>query len=167
MVPFGIALRDENSPAPSGTSKQPFVSSRPEPGRPQVLVVDDLPIMRAAIRRLLEHAGMEVVAETGSADETIEALGVHTPDVVVIDLRVNRMDAIGVIRKVRQSHPTTSIVVHTGSARTDLLAKAVEAGAVGVPSRDGTPWELLRAIDRAYRTGTDGAATEQQPSRTP
>jgi CheY-like chemotaxis protein len=160
MVPFGVALRDENTPASPGPSNQPLVPARPRSGRPHVLVVDDLPIMRAAVRRLLEHAGMTVVAETGDADETVAAMSSHTPDVVLIDLRVNRMDALGVIRKVRQSHPAIRIVVHTGSNRSDLLAKAVEAGAIGVPSRDGTPWELLRAIDRAYRTGRNTTGVE-------
>ncbi len=166
MVPFGVALHDENSPASTnsptlpGSSNQSPVPGRPRSGRPRVVVVDELPIMRAAVRRLLELAGMTVVAETGGADETVAALGAHAPDVVVIDLRANRLDALGVIRRVRASHPAIQIVVHTGSAHSELLARAVEAGATGVPSRDGTPWELLRAIDRAYRTGRAAAETE-------
>lgn len=166
MVPFGVALRDDNSPVSTNLptlpddSNQSALPGRPRAGRPRVLVVDDLPIMRAAVRRLLELAGMTVVAETGGADETAAALGALAPDVVVIDLRVNRLDAVGVIRKARQSHPATQIVVHTGSSQSELLARAVEAGATGVPSRDGTPWELLRAIDRAYRTGRNAAGTD-------
>jgi CheY-like chemotaxis protein len=166
MVPFGVALRDDNSPASTNSptlpddSNQSAFPGRPRTGRPRVLVVDDLPIMRAAVRRLLELAGMTVVAETGGADDTVAALGAYTPDVVVIDLRVNRLDAVGVIRKARQSHPATQIVVHTGSSQSELLARAVEAGATGVPSRDGTPWELLRAIDRAYRTARNAAGTD-------
>lgn len=165
MVPFGVALHDDNSPAPTNSPTLPddsnqSASARPRAGRPRVLVVDDLPIMRAAVRRLLELAGMTVVAETGGADDTVAALGAHTPDVLVIDLRVNRLDAVGVIRKARQSHPGTQIVVHTGSSQSELLARAVEAGATGVPSRDGTPWELLRAIDRAYRTARNTAGTD-------
>jgi CheY-like chemotaxis protein len=165
MVPFGVALHDDNSPASTNFPTPPDDSNqsapgRPRAGRPRVLVVDDLPIMRAAVRRLLELAGMTVVAETGAADDTVAALSAHAPDVVVIDLRVNRLDAVGVIRKARQSHPATQIVVHTGSSQSELLARAVEAGATGVPSRDGTPWELLRAIDRAYRTGRNTAATD-------
>ena len=166
MAPFGVALHDDNSPASTNTPTQPEDSNqtaspmRSRAGRPRVVVVDDLPVMRAAVRRLLELAGMTVVAETGGADDTAAALDAHTPDVVVIDLRVNRLDAVGVIRKARQSHPATQIVVHTGASQSGLLARAVQAGATGVPSRDGTPWELLRAIDRAYRTGRNAAGAD-------
>jgi CheY-like chemotaxis protein len=159
MVPFGVALRDENFPVAPARSNQSSLPARPRSGRPHVLVVDDLPIMRAAVRRLLEHAGMTVVAETGAAEQTIAALAAHAPDVVLIDLRMTRMDVLGVIRRLRQAHPAVQVVVHTGSSRSDLLQRAVEAGATGVPSRDGTPWELVRAIDRAYRTGRNVAGT--------
>jgi DNA-binding NarL/FixJ family response regulator len=161
MVPFGVALRDENSPVAPARSNRSSLSARSRAGRPHVVVVDDLPVMRSAVRRLLEHAGMTVVAETGSADQTLAALAAHVPDVVLIDLRMSRMDAPGVIRRLRDTHPAVQVVVHTGSSPSDLLARAVEAGATGVPGRDGTPWELVRAIDRAYRTGRSVAGTGQ------
>jgi DNA-binding NarL/FixJ family response regulator len=162
MIPNGAALRDQNPPEPSKSSSRSAKPVPPKPAatggrgpgaeRPRVVVVDDLPIMRSAVCSLLEHAGMRVVAETGDEAETVAATRELSPDVVVLDLRVTRMDAVATIRMLRQAAPTVQLIAHVGTGGTELAGPAGKAGATLVPNRDGTPWELLRAIDRAYRS---------------
>jgi DNA-binding NarL/FixJ family response regulator len=154
MIPNGAALRDQNPSEPSKSSSRsvkPAVVT-PKAERPRVVVVDDLPIMRSAVCSLLEHAGMRVVAETGDQAETVAAARELAPDVVVVDLRVTRMDAVATIRSLREADPSVQLIAHVGTGRTELAGPAGRAGATLVPTLDGTPWELLRAIDRAYRS---------------
>jgi DNA-binding NarL/FixJ family response regulator len=146
MLPFGAVLRDPTRPSPQA-----------RPGRPRVLVVDDLPLMREAICRMLEHAGMTVVAATGDQPRTLSAVRDLAPDVILLDLRMRHVDALDVIRSIKQLDQAAQVVVHMGPSRPDLMAQALEAGAATVPARDGTPWELLRAVDRAYRTRRSSA----------
>jgi DNA-binding NarL/FixJ family response regulator len=164
MIPNGAALRDQNPSEPSKSSSRAVTPAAPRPAaprpaavapkaeRPRVVVVDDLPIMRSAVCSLLEHAGMRVVAETGDEAETVAAARKLSPDVVVFDLRVTRMDAVATIRSLREADPSVQLIAHVGTGRTELAGPAGKAGATVVPTRDGTPWELLRAIDRAYRS---------------
>jgi DNA-binding NarL/FixJ family response regulator len=155
MLPYGAALRDPNPSEPSNSSTR---SATPNAERPRVLVVDDLPIMRSAVCSLLEHAGMRVVGDTGDEASTVAAAAELSPDVVVIDLRVTRMDALATITGLRKADPSVQLVAHVGTGRTELAGPAGKAGATLVPTRDGTPWELLRAIDRAYRSRRKAAA---------
>jgi DNA-binding NarL/FixJ family response regulator len=159
MIPNGAALRDQNPSEPSKSSSHSAkpvaarpAAARPKAERPRVIVVDDLPIMRSAVCSLLEHAGMRVVAETGEQAETVAATRKLSPDVVVVDLRVTRMDAVATIRSLREADPSVQLIAHVGTGGTELAGPAAKEGATLVPTRDGTPWELLRAIDRAYRS---------------
>jgi CheY-like chemotaxis protein len=180
MLPYGTVLRDPdtNSSQPSNHPKSsltelpppdsadrfpaplPGVGGRPHAGRPRVLLVDDLPIMRAAVRSLLEHAGMSVVGETADEASTVALIGTSRPDVVMVDLRMTRHDGLSAIRRVRVADPTVQVVAYVGPGRGDLSGQATEAGATLVPDRDGIPFELLRTIDRAYRTRRNTATTD-------
>ncbi len=70
------------------------------------LVVDDDPSIREAIVLLLEDMGVPHVSEAGDGVQAIEALNGPTPDVMVLDLMMPRMDGIEVLRAIRMGKTT-------------------------------------------------------------
>jgi DNA-binding NarL/FixJ family response regulator len=82
----------------------------------RVLIADDEVLLRAGIARLLERAGMEVVAEAGDAREALEAVVEHRPDVAICDVQMppdGTDDGLRLAITIRKDHPRTSVVVLT------------------------------------------------------
>jgi CheY-like chemotaxis protein len=95
-----------------------------------VLIVDD----NAAIRRLLRRAMLDTASDVWECSDGAEALAVYTdhrPDVVLMDIRMPRMDGLTATRQIRQFHPAARVVVVTDYDDEDLRKAASEAGACG------------------------------------
>ena len=89
--------------------------ARPMPAL-RVLIADDEVLLRAGIARLLERAGMEVVAEAGDADEALQAVIEHRPDVAICDVQMppdGTDDGLRLAIAIRRDHPQTAVVVLT------------------------------------------------------
>src|SRR5512143_3863602 len=97
-----------------------------EPGRPdrqwsvrsggplmRVLLADDHQLLRQAIRRALEDAGMTVVAEAADGGEAVRLAGELRPDVVVMDVSMPVLDGIEATRRVHADWPELPIVILT------------------------------------------------------
>ena len=70
----------------------------------RVLIVDDQPVVRAGVARILgPDDGFEVVAECDDGDEVVAAVGAHRPDVVLMDVRMRRMDGVTATRQLRDT----------------------------------------------------------------
>jgi EAL domain-containing protein (putative c-di-GMP-specific phosphodiesterase class I) len=97
--------------------------AREAPAR--VLVIDDEPLMRKLLGRLLTSAGYEVVVTEGGA-EAIELLWQNTFDVVISDVNMPGVDGIEVLRFVRQRDPDLPVILVTACASTDTAIGAVQ-----------------------------------------
>jgi EAL domain-containing protein (putative c-di-GMP-specific phosphodiesterase class I) len=98
-------------------------AARAAPAR--VLVIDDEPLMRKLLGRLLTSAGYEVVVTEGGA-EAIELLWHSTFDVVVSDVNMPGVDGIEVLRFVRERDPDLPVILVTACASTDTAIGAVQ-----------------------------------------
>ncbi|WP_233243663.1 MULTISPECIES: response regulator transcription factor [Solirubrobacterales] len=81
---------------------------------PRVLIADDEVLLRAGIARLLQDAGMTVVAETGDAEEAVELTAAHTPDVAILDVQMPPSltdDGLRAAIRIRREHPDTTVLV--------------------------------------------------------
>jgi DNA-binding NarL/FixJ family response regulator len=89
---------------------------------------------------------IEVVAEAGDGDEVLAAVDRHRPDVVLMDIRMARVDGIAATRLVRaQARPPAVIVLTTFDAD-ELVVRGLEAGAIGFLLKDSSPAEIVDAI---------------------
>jgi DNA-binding NarL/FixJ family response regulator len=83
-------------------------------GAVRVVIADDSLLVREGIVSLLRRAGFEVAAETSSADELLEAVDEHRPDVAIVDVRMpptHTDEGLEAAREIRARHPQTAIVV--------------------------------------------------------
>jgi DNA-binding NarL/FixJ family response regulator len=105
----------------------------------KVVVADDHPMIRSGVRADLGD-GFDVVAEAGTADEAIEAIRAHAPDLVICDLKMPG----GGLKVVRDCGAETRVVMLTVSEQERDLLEAVAAGAIGYLVKT-TPGPELRA----------------------
>jgi two-component system nitrate/nitrite response regulator NarL len=115
-----------------------------DPG-PSIVLVDDEPVTRREVRRLLERDGFDVTAEAADAQSAIETIARERPRLCLVDLRVPG-GGIRVVREASRKTPETLIVVLTDSAnRTDLL-DAIRGGASGYLVKSMDPDRLVHAL---------------------
>ena len=79
-----------------------------------VLIADDEVLLRAGIARLLEDAGMVVVAQTGNAREAVALVAEHRPDVAILDVQMppdGTDDGVRAAIEIRREHPATAVLV--------------------------------------------------------
>lgn len=113
----------------------------------RVLVVDDDALVRAGLTMMLDGAsGIAVVGEAADGDQVPAATDAHAPDVVLMDLRMPRVDGITATRRLRtRPRPPEVIVLTTFDADEDIL-HALRAGASGFLLKDTPPDRIAEAV---------------------
>jgi DNA-binding NarL/FixJ family response regulator len=119
--------------------------------RIRVLLVDDDPLVRAGLTMMLAGASrIEVVGEAEDGRGVLPAVDLHHPDVVLMDLRMPRVDGIAATRLLRaQPHPPPVLVLTTFDAD-ELVLRALRAGAAGFLLKDSAPADIVRAIESVH-----------------
>jgi DNA-binding NarL/FixJ family response regulator len=115
----------------------------------RVLIVDDDPLVRAAVAMIIGRApGFEVVGEAADGAEVPSAVDRFAPDVVLMDIRMPRVDGLAATELLRtRPHPPEIIVLTTFDAD-EYVLRALRAGASGFLLKDTPPAEILRAVAR-------------------
>ncbi|WP_402374597.1 response regulator [Isoptericola rhizosphaerae] len=121
----------------------------------RVLVVDDDAMVRSFLRQILTKRGNDVVAEASDGDEVVPAVQAHHPDVVLMDLRMERMDGVRATAAVAALPDPPGVVAMTSFDTESTILDAVYAGAAGFLAKDAGPDELVAAVE-AVASG-DGA----------
>jgi DNA-binding NarL/FixJ family response regulator len=126
-----------------------------------VLLVDDQDLVRSGLRRILRRKdGFVIAAECTDGDEVPAAVAEHQPDVVVMDLRMHRVDGIEATRRLAGRPPVLALTTFNDD---ELLSGALRAGAAGFVLKDSSAEELIRAVRAVARGDSylDPAVTER------
>ncbi len=110
----------------------------------KILIADDTDSVRFALRLALEYLGHEVVGFAADGHEAIEKYGSMHPDLIVMDVRMPRMDGLTCTSLLSKADPSARVVVVTGSRTTESEAR--EAGARGFLEKPFDVTDLDRAI---------------------
>lgn len=110
------------------------------------MLVEDHPLVRTAIRQTIAVPGIQVIAEAGSAEEALDLIREHQPDVMLVDLELPGMNGVQLVREVAPRLPDCKIVMLTGSSRNEDVVAAVRSGAVGYLTKDMAADALIRAL---------------------
>jgi DNA-binding NarL/FixJ family response regulator len=113
----------------------------------RVLIVDDQPVVRAGVVRILgPDDGFEVVAERDDGDEVVDAVRTHHPDLVLMDVRMRRVDGVAATRALReQVGDEPAVLILTTFDDDDALWGALDAGAAGFILKDTAAEDLIDA----------------------
>jgi len=114
-----------------------------------VLVVDDQPLVRQAVRDILTDSGdIEVVGEASDGHEAVRAVAATSPDVVVMDIRMPHLDGIAATAQIcaGPSAGTTRVLVLTIFEDDEYVVAALRAGASGFVGKGAEPDDIVRAV---------------------
>jgi DNA-binding NarL/FixJ family response regulator len=117
----------------------------------QIALADDQALVREGLKALLRDFGIEVVLEAASGEAILERARSLAIDVIVSDVRMPGMDGVALTRALRERGDTTPLVLLTTFDDSDLLLRAVQAGAQGFLLKDASAEDLRDAIERAAR----------------
>lgn|SRR5574341_521651 len=106
--------------------------TQPQPDGPRgarVLVVDDSSHLRRRVCQALDRAGLTVVGEAADGEQALAKAAEQRPDVVLMDLRMPKMDGIRATRALHERQPGTPVLLWTGDGDASIVAAARAAGA--------------------------------------
>jgi DNA-binding NarL/FixJ family response regulator len=128
--------------------------ARASPPALRVLLVDDQKLMREGLRTLLEmEQDITIVGEAADGAGAVQAFEECAPDVVLMDIRMPKMDGVEATRRIRGKWPAARILMLTTFDEDELVFEAVRAGARGYLLKDLSGAELAAAVRDVAKGG--------------
>jgi two-component system chemotaxis response regulator CheY len=117
-----------------------------------VLLVDDSGFARRILRQIIVGAGHTVI-EAKDGTEALEQYALRKPDVVLLDMVMDGMQGIEVLKKLRELDPAAVVIVATADIQTSTRCEAEAAGARGMVSKPFREDQVLKTIEAAISGG--------------
>lgn len=116
----------------------------------RVMIVDDHPLVRSAVRQALAASDLSMVAEAATAEDALALAPVVRPDVLLVDIDLPGMDGVELVRELAPRLPETRIVMLTASRDDRQLLEVMRSGAVGYLTKDLPVDGLVRGVRSAF-----------------
>jgi DNA-binding NarL/FixJ family response regulator len=134
------------------TASTSSVATKRRPRR--VLIVDDHPIVRQGLRRLIDQEeDLDVCAEAETVREARAAIREHRPDAIIVDISLKQGDGLELVRDVRAQYPTLPILVLSMHDETIYAERMLSAGASGYIMKQAASEQFLVAVRRVLDGG--------------
>jgi DNA-binding NarL/FixJ family response regulator len=118
----------------------------------RILITDDQTLFRAGLKTLLStQPDFEVVGEASNGEEALRLTALHSPQVVMMDLRMPVLDGVSATRRIRECFPNTQVIILTTFDDDELAFEGLRAGAIGYLLKDASYEKLFEAIRAAVR----------------
>jgi DNA-binding NarL/FixJ family response regulator len=115
----------------------------------RVLIVDDDALVRAGLMMILSAAAdLQVVGEVADGSEVPDAIAAHRPAVILMDIRMPRVDGLAATEAIRRRPGAPEVIVLTTFDADEYVLRALRAGASGFLLKDTPPMEILQAVRR-------------------
>lgn len=148
----------------TGTSAAVAGASTTATGTIRVLLVDDDALIRTGLRLMLSPAAdLEVCGEASDGDEVAEAVAAHRPDVVLLDVRMRRVNGIDAVRALKARPDPPKVLMLTTFEHDEVAFRSVEAGADGFLLKTSSPDQITDGIRQVHGgAGVVSPATAKQ-----
>lgn len=115
----------------------------------RVLLADDHRMLRDSLRRSLEEHGFDVVGEAADGEEAVQLAETLTPDVVLMDVSMPVLGGVEATRRITRAVPDAQVVMLTMHSDGDVMARAIQAGAIGYLVKDCSIDDVVAAVHLA------------------
>jgi DNA-binding NarL/FixJ family response regulator len=114
----------------------------------RILIVDDHPVVRHGLRNLLEvQPDWEVIGEAADGLEALEKAASLSPDVILLDVSMPKMNGLEACRLIRKAVPACEILIVTQHDSPQMLREVLDAGARGYVVKSNAGRDLLAAVE--------------------
>jgi len=114
----------------------------------RIVLVDDHPVVRRGIRTWLnETDGLEVIDEATNGQEALVKVKELSPDLVLMDVDMPKMNGLEATRAIRSDFPETKVLILSGHTQKPMVLQIVQSGAQGFVLKDAPPADILHAIE--------------------
>jgi DNA-binding NarL/FixJ family response regulator len=120
----------------------------------RIVIADNHPLFRSAIRQILEkHPDLEVIGEVTNGREALEHCRRLKPELVLMDLRMPEMDGVAATRVIKREFPEVLVLILTAVDEPRSFRNSLEAGAAGYILKDASPAQITHAVRRVLAGG--------------
>lgn len=120
-------------------------------GKIKVLLAEDHVVVRQGIREIIQREeDIEIVGEVGDGEEAVQVAEQLEPDIILMDIAMPKLNGIEATRRIKESHPSISILVLTAYDNEEFIFALLEAGAAGYLLKNVQSRQLLNAIRAVY-----------------
>jgi DNA-binding NarL/FixJ family response regulator len=134
--------------------KTPHTESKPKDMRIRVSIVEDNRGTRESLTELLERAqSLNFVGAHPNGEEALKQIPAESPDVVLMDINLPRMNGIECVSRLKRSLPKIQVLMLTTYEESDLIFDSLRKGASGYLLKNTTPMDLIQAIEQVHVGG--------------
>lgn len=112
----------------------------------RVLLIDDHPAIRMAVRILLQEEGYTVIGEVDDGAIALRTIQELKPDIIILDIGLPTMDGLTIISRLISQHITLKIIVLTAQESDHIAIRCLQAGAQGYVNKNNELSELIKAV---------------------
>jgi response regulator NasT len=127
----------------------------------RIVIAEDEAIIRLDLKEMLEEEGFEVVGEASDGDAALRLAEEHSPDLVIMDIKMPGMDGLTAAERLRDES-ATAVLILTAFSQRDLVQRAADAGAMGYLVKPFQRSDLIPAIDMALARHHELAAVKKE-----
>ncbi|MGP5330449.1 response regulator [Pseudomonas helleri] len=115
-----------------------------------IFIVDDHPVIRLAIRMLLEHEGYEIVGETDNGVDAMQMIRECVPDLIILDISIPKLDGLEVLARFNAMNSTLKTLVLTAQSPALFAMRCMQSGAAGYVCKQEELSKLVSAIKAVF-----------------
>ena len=130
-----------------------------------VFIVDDHPVIRLAIRMLLEHEGYEIVGETDNGVDAMQMIRECVPDLIILDISIPKLDGLEVLSRFNTMNSTLKTLVLTAQSPKLFAMRCMQSGAAGYVCKQEELSELVSAIKAVFSGYNDFPSQAWTPEK--
>ncbi len=135
------------------TKTSSSTAAKKQPTKTRIVLADDHPLLRKALRDLLEkETAFQIVGEAGDGAEAVRLAGELTPDVVIMDISMPNLDGLQATQQIKQKYPGVAVLVLTVHTDDECILDILKAGAAGYLLKSAFGDEVIHAV-KAVATG--------------
>jgi len=129
------------------------IASRKQSAKTKILLVDDHPLLRKALKDLLEkEADLVIVGEAGDGEEAVRLASQILPDVVIMDVSMPNLDGLQATQQIKATCPNIAVLVLTVHTDDECILEILQAGAAGYLVKSAFGEQVVQAV-RAVASG--------------
>jgi two-component system chemotaxis response regulator CheY len=115
-----------------------------------IVVAEDNAVVREVLRGIIrQDKTLKIVGEAANGQGALDLVATHKPNLICLDILMPGMDGLSALRKIREEHPDTRVIIVTGQSTSDVVTEALKLGANGFVVKPFNADKLLRAIHSA------------------